>query len=84
MPVGMAMALLLLPFLPASGVLLRVGFVIAERYMILLFSHQRLLSKLVYSLLQSSIHAQSWILSTGGSRDEETGSSLSKGEIIRT
>ena len=26
------MALLLLPFLPASGVLLRVGFVIAERY----------------------------------------------------
>lgn len=32
MTVGMAMSLLLLPFLPASGILLRVGFVIAERY----------------------------------------------------
>jgi tetratricopeptide (TPR) repeat protein len=31
MAVGMAMALLLLPFLPASGILLQVGFVIAER-----------------------------------------------------
>ena len=34
MAVGMAMALLLLPFLPASGILLQVGFVIAERYII--------------------------------------------------
>jgi len=31
MAVGMALALLLLPFLPASGILLQVGFVIAER-----------------------------------------------------
>ena len=29
----MAFVLLLLPFFPASGVLLTVGFVIAERYM---------------------------------------------------
>ena len=35
MAVGMAMALLLLPFLPASGILLQVGFVIAERYTLL-------------------------------------------------
>ena len=31
MAIGMALALLLLPFLPASGILVRVGFVIAER-----------------------------------------------------
>ena len=29
--VGMALVFLLLPFLPASGILFRVGFVIAER-----------------------------------------------------
>jgi len=29
--VGMALALLLLPFIPASGVVFKVGFVIAER-----------------------------------------------------
>lgn len=31
LPVGMALMLLLLPFLPASGVVFRVGFVVAER-----------------------------------------------------
>ena len=30
-PVGIGLALLLIPFLPASGLLLRVGFVVAER-----------------------------------------------------
>ena len=29
--VGMALALLLLPFIPASGVVFKVGFVVAER-----------------------------------------------------
>ena len=31
MAIGMALALLLMPFLPASGILVQVGFVIAER-----------------------------------------------------
>ena len=33
-PVGMGLTFLLLPFLPASGIIFRIGFVVAERYLI--------------------------------------------------
>ena len=77
----MSLALLLLPFLPASGILLRVGFVIAERCNIVIsclhflsFPHRAMSLSL---WLQNPLHAQSGVLPTDGSRSQKTCSSLS-------
>ena len=80
MMVGMSLALLLLPFLPASGILLRVGFVIAERCNIVIsclhlsFPHRAMS---LFLWLQNPLHAQSGVLPTDGSRSQKTCSGLS-------
>lgn len=80
MAVGMALALLLLPFLPASGILLQVGFVIAER--LAPSYHSRVVTTHACPvLIQGALHAQSGLLSAGDHRDKEIGKHVPEGML---